>query len=95
MTFTFKRHAPTGPYRSFSQTYTDIKIKGKHVGTINEGRGFENWTVSFIVKSDEHSCGWRWAKLKGIFKDEAEARTFVNEKFETINTKFELVPQDN
>ena len=37
MNFTFKKHAKTGRYRSFDYNHTDIKLKGKVVGSINEG----------------------------------------------------------
>lgn len=37
--FTFKKHSPTGRYRSFFATHIDINIQTKSVGTIHELRG--------------------------------------------------------
>jgi hypothetical protein len=82
--FTFKRNNPTGRYKSFNNIFTDVKIKGKQCGVINEGDGFNNWSVRLIVKDEKQHCGWRWAKLKKRFASEQEARDFLKENYEKL-----------
>lgn len=91
MAFTFKRNAPTGPYRSFFQSQTEIKIRGQMVGIIQEGRDFDDWSVRLKIRDTSSAAGWRWATLKARFADEAAARVWLQEKFTDLTTKFDLV----
>lgn len=92
--FTFKRNNPTGRYRSFDRINTDIKIKGKQVGTINEGRGFNDWSVSFVIKDEGKECGWRWATLARRFDNEQEARDWLKKKYERLMEDLKIVSLD-
>lgn len=93
MKFTFKKNVPIGQFRSFEKFSTDIKLNGKIVGLINEGDGFNNWSVRLRLK-DESALGWKWARLKARFESEAKAREFLNENFETLLNK-KLAPEEN
>lgn len=77
--FTFKREVPTGLHRSFSNIFTEVKIKGKQCGIIREGKALNDWSVSLVVKDESQKCGWRWANLKRRFENEQAARDFLKE----------------
>jgi len=79
MKFTFKRNNPVGRYRSFEMIQTDIKIKRKICGSINESTN--GWKISIMVKgSPKHNpnCNWRHIIFKKRFETEKEARDFLN-----------------
>lgn len=78
MKFTFKRHSPTGPYRSFDTTHTDIKLKGMVVGTIQEMKGTLSWQVRLMVKDAATHSGWKWVFFKLQHPNEQQARDWVN-----------------
>jgi hypothetical protein len=84
--FTFKVHRPTGRYRSFSNSYTDIKFKGNVCGSIakKDIKDTYVYKVKFqIIKDDINSdgnpnCIWRWITLAKEFSTEDQAREWVN-----------------
>jgi hypothetical protein len=92
--FTFKKGAKETGLRSVARPHanTTIKIKGGCVGTIYAPSRFggDHWTVSMIVVTTEDNAGWRWARLKGAWDTEAEARAFVIANSDLIQNKLEL-----
>lgn len=90
MSFTFKRNKPEGQYRSFYQIQTDVKVKGKVVGSIHEGRGFSDWSVRLFLK-DEEFPHFKSVKLKKTFASEKAARDWLKEKHDLLYEKYDIV----
>lgn len=94
--FTFKEHRPTGKFRSFEQTYCDIKLNTKKVGSIVETSHFENRpfeervVVKFAIK-DEISR-FKWITLKKKFPYIKEAKEWLSQEiiYKSIQEKYDL-----
>ena len=90
--FTFKKYVPVGRYKSFELDQTDIKLNKKVIGTINQQRG-EGYKISFAIKispTKEKPAPFKWVRAKKIFGSEKEARQFVIENNEKIQTTLDL-----
>ena len=90
--FTFKKHKKEGAYRSFQKDFTDVKLDGKHVGSIQELDDGQ-YRMGLIILSDQHP-GWKWVFLKSQGKTEDACRTFLNARFAEISKAFKLHPLD-
>lgn len=93
MKFTFKKDNPVGRYRSFELDHTEIKLKKKVVGHIQESRGNHTYSVSFAIKKEitkKEPAPFKWVRLKARFKTEAEARVFVKKHEEQIQERYDL-----
>ena len=96
MKFTFKKHIPTGRYRSFETENHDIKLAKQIVGYISEDsyrsniKFEERFSVSFAIIDDTKNCGWKWIILKKRFGNAEDARTFVNMNAEKIQEQLNL-----
>ncbi len=80
MKFTFKKTIHAGRYRSFELDHTAIKIKGKEVGSISEGRKDRLYEIRLAVKklrTLEEPANFRWICLKKRCNSEPEAREFL------------------
>lgn len=94
--FTFKTGKPTGRYRSFFTTNTDIKIKGKIVGLILG----ENFTIGFmkikedIMEDGNKNCPWKWVYLKKKSSSLEEAKEWLNSVSDNIVAKYNLYYAD-
>ena len=89
--FTFKKYVPTGRYKSFELDQTDIKLNKKVVGTINQQSGY--YKVSFFIKIEptkEKPAPFKLVRYKKLFNSEKEARQFVLENNEKIQTTLDL-----
>ena len=79
--FTFKKNKNTGPYASFQREQTDIKLKKKQVGTIDETNG-GNWIVRFAIKrepTEENPAPFKWIRVKPTFPSEELARDWIKD----------------
>ena len=90
--FTFKTHNPTGKYRAFDTAYIDIKLNKKVCGSICEPshHSSNGCVIRLMVKDASHRCGWRWIQFKAQFDTLKDARTFVSEKSNDIQSKYDL-----
>jgi len=92
MAFTFKKYIRTGRYRSFELSSTDIKLKGKMVGSISETRG-NGYGVGFMIKKEKTEndpCPFKWIFLKKRFLTEPEARDFIKKHEVAIKEGYDL-----
>ena len=93
--FTFKTEKPTGRFRSFQDPYHEIKLNKVVVGWFSEG-DFETKIRLKIIKSDINedkcpNCPWRQVTLKKTFKCIEEAKQFIRDNNDRIQTQFNLV----
>lgn len=83
MNFTFKTTKPTGRYKSFYQSYHEIKYNKKMCGTIKgrppHGVGF--MVIKKDIMEDKNpNCEWKWCFLKTPeFQNVKEAKKWVKE----------------
>ena len=92
MNFTFKKHAKTGRYRSFDYNHTDIKLKGKVVGSINEGSN-RKYRISFVIKKEktkEDPAPFKWIRLKFVCDNEDDARNIVKRYSAELQERYDL-----
>jgi hypothetical protein len=94
--FTFKDHHPTGRYRSFDHMYTEIKFEKMQCGTIHELEGFNNWSISFMIKrpaaeiTPASPCSFKHVTLKHKPQTLAEAKSWLKESTEAIRNRWDL-----
>lgn len=94
--FTFKDNNPTGRYRSFERMFSDIKLKKKKCGTINEHEGFDNWSISFQIKKSpetitkQQPAPFKWVTLKYKPKNLKDAKEFLKTNTERILKTLDL-----
>ena len=84
--FTFKKHIPTGRYRSFEKDHTDIKIKKKVIGYIAEV-AWDKYQIHLAIKkkpTEKDPSNFKWANIIRTFSNEKEAREFLQKNFEKI-----------
>jgi len=92
MKFTFKRHDPTGPYRSFSKPYWDIKVNKKVVGNIH-GDSFAGYAVSLAVAKEptkEEPAPFKWVRFKVAFYNIEEQKSALNKACDTLMARHKL-----
>ncbi|MAO08101.1 MAG: hypothetical protein CL596_05245 [Alteromonas sp.] len=85
--FSFKKHAPTGRYRSFENSYWDIKIKGRQVGNIWEKDYGTYFRIGLMVKKGD---GFKFIYLKAKPKTIEKAKDFLNRNFDRILERYDL-----
>ncbi len=93
MKFTFKKHKKEGRFKSFELDGTDIKLKKKVVGLINETRDYHKYRVQFAVKrekTEDSPAPFKWVTLKKIFIDEEEARKMLIENTDSLCSQFDF-----
>jgi len=91
--FTFKDQHPTGRYRSFEHMYSEIKFKKKQCGTINELGGFNNWSISFMIKKEPtiaQPAPFKHVTLKYKPNSLAEAKEWLKERTQLIQNQLDL-----
>lgn len=96
MNFTFKKHVKTGRYKSFDHDCTDIKLKGKVVGSINEGSN-RKYRISFAIKkekTEEDPAPFKWARLQAVCDDEDHARNIIRKHSAELQEKYDLYSFD-
>jgi hypothetical protein len=89
--FTFKKQPAATGLESITQFYPDTEIKtgGKVVGLISFKRdGY--WLIGLTIKKtkpDENkNCDWRWAFFVQPFTAEKDARAWLNERWQEIES---------
>lgn len=90
--FTFKKTPRTGRYGSFELKNTVIKLDKKEVGYITENHDGE-YNIAFAVKkarTKENPAPFRWAFFKKSFSSEKDARQFVKDYNDKIQTRYDL-----
>jgi len=97
--FTFKKHPHETGLASIANPYpsTDIKLGGKICGFISPPSAFgsDKWVVYLRLFRSQENCNWYNATFKGAkFGTEGEAREWLNLNAETLQTKFQIVPED-
>jgi hypothetical protein len=94
--FTFKTEKPTGKWKSFSSDTHLIKLDKKQVGEISDE---ENHEISLYVIKNEtdlakpnnnKNCDWKTITFKKQSKTLEEAKIWLNEHFESINSTYTL-----
>lgn len=69
-------------------------LRGGVVGTIYPPSRYNEmkWTVSLMVKNDKEndSCPFKWISFLKKFETETEARTWVTERWDLLNNKYEI-----
>lgn len=90
--FTFKEHKPTGRYKSFYNSYWDIKLKKKACGHIHRNDDGE-FTITLSIKKEktkEDPCSFRNAKLKAKFSTIEETKNFLEQNTNKIIELYDL-----
>ena len=91
--FTFKTNKPTGAYKSFHNDEHVIKLDKKEVGQITHSHPHRIRLIvekDDVATSDNPNCTWKWITLKKESELVADAKQWLNEKFDSITTKFKL-----
>ena len=92
MKFTFKTNKLIGYYTAT----TDIKLKQKIVGSINQPRLDDVYYIRFMVIKDDinedknPNCSWKWITFDQTFEILDEAKKFINECINDILNKYNL-----
>lgn len=92
--FTFKTEKATGRYRSFHPDTHHIKLNKIECGLIQDGKPYK---IKFqVIKDDTKedgntNCEWKWITFKKESETLQEAKDFLNEKFEAINSKYKIL----
>lgn len=90
--FTFKTTKPTGRYRSFENSWHDIKLDKKVVGCIVD----KTWKIRLTVwkdsefNNDSPNVDWVWITLKKESASLDEAKAFLNDNIDIILKKYNL-----
>lgn len=96
MKFTFKTEQPTGRYRSFFSASHDIKLGGVVCGSIDDETPhtvkFMKWKDD-IMEDGNPNCQWKWVRLKRKFSSVFEAKEFVKENSEEIQSQIKVFIQ--
>ena len=90
--FTYKKHIPTGRYRSFETEYHDIKLQKRTVGNIQEDQ-ISGYSVSLTIKKEpttENPASFKWVRIKTIFNNADEAKKYLADNFEKITKTLDL-----
>lgn len=96
MKFTFKQEKPTGRYRSFNSTTHIIKLKRKQCGYFFEKFGTIESPIFLAIEKDEThddgnpNCKWMNIALKKRFEKVEEAKEWLINNTEAINSKYKL-----
>jgi hypothetical protein len=93
--FTTKTTQPTGRYRSFDSAMHEIKLNGICVGTISDKKPYH---IKLRVTKEEAdkindkdpNCEWKRITLKKEFESVNEAKEWVKENSERIQTQFKI-----
>lgn len=96
--FTFKMNRPTGKWKCFSSTSCDILLEKNLVGSFYEDKSTANTIIEIrfmkmkadIMEDGNSNCLWKWTTLNKKCASFDEAKTWVNENFEIINTSINL-----
>jgi hypothetical protein len=94
--FTFKVNRPTGKYKSFSNTYVEIKLDGCVVGSFSESAINNSSVIAFhVIKEDiledgNPNCIWKSRFIKNPNNKIKDTQKFLNENFHIIIEKFNL-----
>ena len=94
--FTFKTAYPTGRYSSFFSNTHHIKLNKILCGTI--GDSIPHKIRLQVMKKDINedsnpNCEWKWITLKKESKTLIEAKEWLNQNFEKINTVFNIISE--
>lgn len=85
--FTTKTTEPSGRYRSFDKSYTEIKYNGVCCGTIDSDLPY---TIKLMVYKDNPetsknpNCPWTRIKLMNEFNSLNEAKTYLKTNSDKI-----------
>lgn len=92
--FTFRTEKSKGRYYSFYNATTHyIKLDKKVVGWINDEPPYKirlSVIKQDILEDGHPNCPWKWITLKAQFSSLQEAKTFLNDNRETIQSKYPL-----
>ena len=91
--FTFKIIKPTGKWKSFESDIILIKLNKKECGYIepDEPHKVRLMVVKNNINEDGNpNCIWKWITFKSEFKTIEDAKSFLNENFITITSKFNI-----
>jgi hypothetical protein len=103
MKFTFKTQKSTGRYRSFFPPSYYIKLNKIECGLIvgsNNYCDIPPYKIRLqVIKSDimedgNPNCDWKWITLKKESSSIQEAKDFLNDHFESINSKYKILNHD-
>jgi hypothetical protein len=100
---TFKKHIPTGRFRSFEPEVHDVKLKGQLIGHISEissrlgevvdSDDFGKFRISLKIKkevTEENPAAFKWIFFKKRFESAKEAREWLNEHTDSIVSKYDI-----
>ena len=91
--FTFKTIKPTGKWKSSLYHVILIKLNKKECGSIDATHPHKIRLM--VVKDDINedgntNCIWKWITFKSEFKTIEDAKSFLNENFITITSKYNI-----
>lgn len=96
--FTFKTIKSTGRYRTFYPDEYQIRLNGIHVGNIYS-KGTLEWIkykIHLRIIKDENNtdkhinCPWMWIWFKKDFSSLEEAKQFIRDNNNLIQTQFKI-----
>lgn len=93
--FTFKLHPKATGLSAVGNSYqsADIKLNKQIIGTIHAPSWMtkdNKYSVSFAVKNEESSCGWKWVKLKQRTDTIEQMKEWLNSCAPLIAEKYEF-----
>ena len=87
--FTFKKDRSTGLFGAFASAWTDIKLNKKVVGYISQKANSNRFVAHFAVQrisTKQNPAPFKWIRIKKEFITEDEARKFVRNNNEKIQS---------
>ena len=87
--FTFKTEKPTGRYSSFYDPTHHIKLNGKECGYITA----KTFKIKLMVDVPNYET-WKWITLAKKFDSLDEAKKWLNDNHEKIQTQFKIHTAD-
>lgn len=93
MKFTFKTEKSTGRYASFYSDHYHIKLNKVEVGYFSPDEPFKihlQVVKKDIMEDGNKNCPWKWITLKKESETLDEAKKFLNDNFEVINSKYQI-----
>lgn len=82
MRITIKANRPTGRFKSFYDSYIDIKCDGEIIGSIENEvpHKIRLHAIKKDINEDGNlNCKWRWKTVKASFNNIAEVKKYVND----------------